>query len=105
MLRRSLDNVTVVVVAFENFQKIALGTTVDGKDLVSATNMTDPNIVKKRLPQMNNTHTGNLIKDSRKVVGAINYRSGVSTPNGNILERSLRSHNSSLEESKLSDQC
>lgn len=52
---------------------------------------------------MNNTHTSGLIKDHRKAIGAINYRSGVSTPNGNILERSQRSHNNSLEESKISD--
>jgi hypothetical protein len=48
---------------------------------------------------MNNTHTIGLLKDSRK---AINYRSGISTPSGNILERSLRSNNNSLEESKIS---
>lgn len=52
LLRRSLDNVTVVVVAFENFQRIALGTTLEGKDnsLNTVNNTTDPNILKKRLP-------------------------------------------------------
>ena len=66
---------------------------------------------------MNNTHTSGLIKDGRKlfaggtgqgIVGGLgslsgNYRSGLSTPTSNILERSLRSHNNSLEESKLSE--
>ncbi|CDW84010.1 protein phosphatase 2c containing protein [Stylonychia lemnae] len=105
LLRRTLDNVTVVVVAFENFQRIAFGSTfTDEKDIQSAGNITDYNIgSKKRNPQMNNTHTTGLIKDSRKVLGQQTFRSGLQTPTGNILERSLRSQNVSLEESKLSD--
>lgn len=54
---------------------------------------------------MNNTHTSGFIKDTRKALGGVmNFRSGLSTPNGNILERSMRSHANSLEESKLSEQ-
>ena len=67
---------------------------------------------------MNNTHTSGLVKDSRKllnglnasgVVGGLaslsgNYRSGLSTPTTNILERPIKSHNNSLEESKISEQ-
>lgn len=68
---------------------------------------------------MNNTHTSGLIKDNRKIftglngsgiVGGLatlnsgnNYRSGLSTPTSTIMERGLRSHNNSLEESKLSE--
>lgn len=38
------------------------------------------------------------------MLGMTNYRSGHQTPtNNNILERSLRSQNLSLEESKMSD--
>lgn len=52
---------------------------------------------------MNNTHTTGLIKDNRKALGQNTFRSGLQTPTGNILERSLRSQNVSLEESKFSD--
>jgi hypothetical protein len=52
---------------------------------------------------MNNTHTQGLIKDSRKMLGGGNYRSGIQTPTNNILERSLRNNATNLEESKLSD--
>lgn len=54
---------------------------------------------------MNNTHTGGLLKDSRKAMGINNIRSGLSTPTGNaanILEKSLRGNTSQLEESKIS---
>ena len=120
LLRRTLDNVTVVVVSFENFQRVTFGQSSivpDDKDL-SLGNATDP-LIKKRNPQMNNTHTSGLIKDNRKIftglngsgiVGGLatlnsgnNYRSGLSTPTSKIMERGLRSHNNSLEESKLSE--
>lgn len=49
---------------------------------------------------MNNTHTSGLVKDKNNP-GSNQIRSGLSTPSGNILERSLRSMNNSLEVSKI----
>jgi hypothetical protein len=100
--------VTVVVVSFENFERMTFGTCTTHNDesslSMSKTNNTDLQIVaKKRNPQMNNTHTSGLIKDNRKIIGINQFRSGLSTPTGNVLERSLRSMNNSLEVSKVSE--
>jgi hypothetical protein len=53
---------------------------------------------------MNNTHTVGLAKDNRKVGGVMQIKSGIATPTGNILERSLRSLNSSIDVTKLAEQ-
>lgn len=92
LLRRTLDNVTVVVVSFENFQRIAFGSTFTNEsEPLNAGNTTDVNIQKKqRNPQLNNTHTQGLIKDSRKILGGANYRSGMQTPPNNLVERAVR---------------
>ena len=50
LLRRTLDNVTVVIVAFENFDRICFGTQENE-------GLSDSKIVKNRNPQNNNTHT------------------------------------------------
>jgi hypothetical protein len=51
LLRRTLDNVTVVVVTFENFQRISFGSNgaPDERECANG-NTTDPNIMKKRAP-------------------------------------------------------
>jgi hypothetical protein len=51
--------VTVVIVAFDNFQRKAFGQeTVPEEEGDSA-----GSVVKQRNPQMNNTHTSGMLKD------------------------------------------
>lgn len=52
---------------------------------------------------MNNTHTSGQLKDNRKNGALLQFRSGINTPSGNILEKSLRSLNNSLDASKISE--
>jgi hypothetical protein len=79
LLRRTLDNVTVVIVAFENFQRKAFGQESVLEEEAEGVGA----VVKQRNPQMNNTHTSGMLRDQLRLNNG-NIRTGVSTPTCNF---------------------
>jgi len=78
LLRRTLDNVTVVIVAFDNFFRNCFcqdksiqsmgGTNMDNSRQEDVLNNSLKQSIaeKKRNPQMNNTHTSGLVDKQRQ---------------------------------------
>ena len=112
LLRRTLDNVTVVLIAFDNFYKQCFGvdynysdSTIDNNFEVnnSSHNNSSISAIKKRNPQTNNTHTCGVIDKSKPHLMGSNgtvtgqLKSGIQTPtNGyqvNILDKGMKSNN------------